>query len=41
MKRMMLLTAGLLFSLGTVSWAQDNHFETTSEGIVEKLSGPT
>ncbi len=40
MRKAILLSAGLLLCLCTVSWAEDFNFETTSEAIVEKLSGP-
>ena len=39
MSRIILLTAGLVFFLCSVSFAGDYNFETTSEGIVGKLSG--
>lgn len=40
MLRIIILTAGVIFLCWNVSPAGDYNFETTSEGIVEKLSGP-
>jgi len=39
MNRIILLAAGLIFLLCSVSFAGDYNFETNSEGIVGKLSG--
>ena len=41
MKRMIILTAGMMFLCWIVSLDGDFNFETTSEGFVEKLSGPS
>ena len=40
MKRTVLLATGLIFLFCTVSLAEDFNFETTSEGIIQKLTGP-
>ena len=40
MTRIILLTAGVMLLCWNVSLAGDYNFETTSEGIVEKLTGP-
>ena len=40
MKRMIILTAGVMFLCWILSLAEDFNFETTSEGIVQKLTGP-
>ena len=40
MTRIMILAAAVIFLCWNVSMAGDYNFETTSEGIVEKLSGP-
>ena len=40
MLRIIILTAGVMFLWWNVSLAGDFNFETTSEGIIEKLSGP-
>jgi len=40
MKRIIILTAEVLFLCWSVSLAEDFNFETTSEGIIQKLTGP-
>ncbi|MBW2204377.1 MAG: OmpA family protein [Deltaproteobacteria bacterium] len=40
MTRIILLTAGVMLLCWNVSLAGDYNFETTSEGIVQKLTGP-
>ncbi|MBW2610452.1 MAG: OmpA family protein [Deltaproteobacteria bacterium] len=39
MKRIIILTAGVMFLCWSVSLAEDFNFETTSEGIIQKLTG--
>ena len=40
MLRIIILTAGVMFLWWNVSLAGDFNFETTSEGIIQKLTGP-
>jgi len=40
MLRIIILTAGVMFLCWNVSLAGDFNFETTSEGIIQKLTGP-
>ena len=40
MIRILILATGLIFLFCTVSLAEDFNFETTSEGIIQKLTGP-
>ena len=40
MKKIIILTAGVMFLCWHISLAGEYNFETTSEGIIEKLTGP-